>query len=333
MKYILRSIISTISYLFYFFKKREGVVVLMYHRVNDVLKPNDLVVSVERFRQHMRYLKRNCEVISMEQFLLGHQVTKSPVTSKTKVLITFDDGYRDNYLNAYPILKELGLPATIFLTTGMIGTDLKRPRYQTMPIPDMLNWGEVNEMAQNGITFGPHTVSHPHLAQLSREEQEREIGESIKVLRENLKIEDGRENIDKKSNPFSIVDLQSSIFCYPYGDYNETTLKVLKELGVKIAFTVRPGINEDRRGKIEEGGAKEDKTNPLELRRVGISEERRGKMEDGREKREGRRVKEKKIDSLELKRTGISGVDTIFDLKKKLAGSYDFLHWVMQKIS
>lgn len=294
LRFFLRTVISTFFYLLSFLRRREGIIVLIYHRVNDVLEPNDLVIPTAKFREQMEFLKKHCDVIGVEELIqaTGYRPQAEEKEQKKSlrleawglkrrplVAITFDDGYRDNYLNAYPILKELGLPATIFLTTGMIGTDQKRPRYKDMPAPDMLGWEEVHEMTQNGITFGGHTVSHPNLSQLSYEKQKKEIEESIEVL----KIEDRKWKIEKQGNPSSIVDLPSSIFCYPYGEYNEDTLKILKELGVKIAFTVKPGINTN-------------KTNPLELRR-----------------------------------TEINGLDSLFDFKKKLAGGFDVLHSWIQK--
>jgi peptidoglycan/xylan/chitin deacetylase (PgdA/CDA1 family) len=242
--------ISNFFYLLSFFKKRKGGVVLMYHRVNDTLEPSDLVVSVARFREQMEYL---ADLPRSDLDIRG----RGP-TSALKVTITFDDGYRDNYLNAYPILKELGLSATIFLTTGMIGTDKKRPRYKDMASPDMLSWDEVREMADNGITFGAHTVNHPHLSRLDYAQQKKEIQESMAAV-------------------------GTKIFCYPYGDYNSETLKILKDLGVEKAYTIKPGIND------------------------------------------------KEVNPLELRRTEISGVDSLFDFKKKLAGAFDVMHEFIQK--
>lgn len=293
MKYFARSIISTLFYLLSFLRKREGVVVLMYHRVNDALEPSDLAVPTAVFRRQMRYLKENCEVAGIEKLMEDGRWTiderrwtkderrETMDDGRKKVLITFDDGYRDNYLNAYPILKELGLPATIFLTTGMIGTDKKRPRYKNMAAPDMLSWEEVGEMAQNGITFGAHTVSHPRLSQLRYEEQKKEIQESL--CQSNL----------GKASPCPEKGYQTSIFCYPYGDYNSDTLRILKDLGVTTAFTIKPGINNERTI--------------------------------------GRGTKDEEINLLQLRRTEISGMDSMFDFKKKLAGAFDIIHTAIQK--
>jgi len=287
MKPIIRSIISTFFYLLSFLEKREGIVVLMYHRVNDALPANDLVTPVELFRSQMRYLKEHCEVMGVEKLLDDRRKEKNK-NRRLKVVITFDDGYRDNYLNAFPILKELGLPATIFLITGMIGTDQKRPRYKDMPTPDMMNWEEAREMAENGISFGPHTVTHPHLSQLNYEKQRDEIIKSIAVISPKI------APLTSFGTPFGgSLEVTSFIFCYPYGDYNADTLRILKELGVKIAFTVKPGINNEETIKRE-----------------------------SEDEREG---------FLQLRRTEISGVDTLFDFKKKLAGAFDFLHSLVQQ--
>lgn len=237
---------------------------LMYHRVNDALPANDLVVPVAKFREQMGYLASRCEVMNMNDLLESHKVAKSQGrTKKQKVVITFDDGYMDNYTNAYPVLKELGLPATVFLITGMIGTDKKRPRYQHLPSPDMLCWARVMEMAENGITFGAHTMDHPRLSELSYEAQKEEIGKSISVLSGMLE-----EPRTKSQSP-------KGIFCYPYGDYNDDTLKILRELDIEAAFTTRAGLNDETTGPFE------------------------------------------------LRRTATSGLDTIFDFKKRLAGAFD----------
>jgi peptidoglycan/xylan/chitin deacetylase (PgdA/CDA1 family) len=294
MKKILRSIISTFFYPLGLLEQREGIVVLMYHRVNDALPANELVVSVAKFREQMEYLKRNCEVVGIEKLLddrrwkMEDGRKEKAKSKKLKVVITFDDGYRDNYINAYPILKELGLPATIFLITGMIGTDQKRPRYKDLPTPDMMSWEEVREMAENGVSFGPHTVTHPHLSQLNYEKQRDEIIKSIAVISPKI------APLSSFGTPFgSSLEVTSFIFCYPYGDYNADTLRILKELGVRIAFTVKPGINNEKTIKRESD-----------------------------DEREG---------FLQLRRTEISGVDTLFDFKKKLAGAFDVLHSLVQQ--
>lgn len=200
---------------------------LNYHRVNDTLPVNELVVSTKTFEQQMAYLKEhNYKVIGLNQLL--HELsphTRASVNPRT-VLITFDDGFRDNYLNAFPVLKKYAFPAVIFLTTGMIDTDRKFKKYEAMPAPDMLNWKEIREMHNYGVEFGAHTVNHKLLTQVSLEEAKREIKDSAKLVNE-------------------FMGLRACGFCYPAGDNNETIRNLVKEAGYTCAFTVKPGINKN----------------------------------------------------------------------------------------
>jgi len=92
--------------------------IFIYHRVNDDRDPFSLdAMPVLQFRQQMEYLTRNFHIISLDQIARG---AFSGNGQKHCVAITFDDGYRDNFLFAFPVLKELGIPATIFLATGYI---------------------------------------------------------------------------------------------------------------------------------------------------------------------------------------------------------------------
>lgn len=218
-----------------------SVLVLMYHRINDQLEPGEWNVEPRRFQEQMEFLADHAQVIRAEQ-------TRETIREKAfSVLITFDDGYRDNYSQAYPVLKKLNLPALVFLITGMTGTQMARPRYSRMPLPDMLSWEEAKEMSGHGIVFGAHTVNHPHLSVLDYEEQKKEIEGSLKFMNQKL----------DEFGPSSIVPHPSEFFCYPYGEYNDDTLKILRESGVKFAFSIKPGINDAA-------------IPPLELRRVGV---------------------------------------------------------------
>lgn len=221
-----------------FFINSRGVTILMYHRVNDALTPSGLIISRRKFEEQMRYLKRFCQVVRLEDLLDAYSNKRElPRRRKPQVVITLDDGYRDNYLNAFPVLKKFGLPATIFLATGFIGKDRKIARYQHMPSPDMLSWPEVEAMRDN-VTFYPHTENHPHLPELSPVEQKEEIRKSMDDLAAHL-----------------LPGKTQKIFAYPYGQYNESTLKILQELDIKIALTTQSGLNTGR----------ED---PLRLKRV-----------------------------------------------------------------
>jgi len=157
------------------------------------------------------------------RFLRGE--VKQDKSAKTKILITFDDGYRDNYINALPTLTRHRFPAIVFLTTDYINTDNKRPRYAKVPWKrDYLNMTEIRDMIGKGIAFGAHTRTHPHLDQISSEDAKNEIIGSRDALK----------------NIFGSKDIA---FCYPYGHYNEQVKNIVRETGLSCAFSVNPGIN------------------------------------------------------------------------------------------
>ncbi|MFH1245908.1 MAG: polysaccharide deacetylase family protein [Candidatus Omnitrophota bacterium] len=201
--------------------RNRRIIVLMYHRVNDDLPAGELVMPTRLFRRQMEYLRGDFRVIGAEEML----EIKKQHKGKPRVMITFDDGYRDNYTNAFPVLKELGLTATIFLTTGYIDTNNKVDWYKTVPWErDFLNKDEIKKMADYGISFGAHTVSHPHLTRLNLQEAVREIKESKEIV--------------KRLTAQPVI-----AFSYPYGDYNQEIKEVVKASGFPLAFSVHPGQN------------------------------------------------------------------------------------------
>lgn len=206
---------------------RQGVSILMYHRVTDALPEGDWVISTQKFHREMRYVKEHCRVVSMAELVrMFSGRPRVTASRKPQVVITFDDGYRDNFLNAFPVLKDFGLPAAFFISTSWIGTDYKKPRYAQLPVPDMLQWEDVGRMRNESMTFCSHTHTHPHLPLLSYQDQKKEIESAITILYDRF-----QDAIVKEA------------FAYTYGEYNQDTLKILKELGMKVALTIEPGIN------------------------------------------------------------------------------------------
>jgi len=104
-----------------FFVKRvcRNVQILTYHRVNDDLDPFFSGISIAAFRSQMEYLASNCAVLSLEDAV--YRLRHSDVPDNA-VVVTFDDGYKDNFSNAFPILKQLSIPASIFLATDVVGS-------------------------------------------------------------------------------------------------------------------------------------------------------------------------------------------------------------------
>jgi len=203
------------------FKQGPTGRILLYHRVADVKDdPHLLSVSVRNFKDQITWLKKNFQILSLLQ--LVNQIKSHTLDSKS-VCVTFDDGYADNFYNALPILKQFHIPATIFVTSGMIGKKIPFYWDTNMNKNDQgraLNKIELIKLAKEPlIKIGSHTITHPHLTALSVMDQEKEIAES------KIKL----ENIIKKT---------IKGFSYPFGtkkDYSKETVSTVKKTGYKYA--------------------------------------------------------------------------------------------------
>ncbi|WP_312521897.1 polysaccharide deacetylase family protein [Anaerospora sp.] len=183
-----------------------GIPVLNYHQVEDNAN-NPLALSVKNFDRQMAYLAdKGYTAITADQ-LFAYLYQKGSLPPKP-VLITFDDGYADNYTNAYPIMKKYGFTAIIFLITDVVGHDSW-----------YMNWDQVKEMRQSGFQFGSHTLSHVPLAEVSPEEAKHQLVKS-------------KEGIEwRLGDPVHYL-------AYPGGSYNQQVKDAVTAAGYKAAFTV-----------------------------------------------------------------------------------------------
>lgn len=197
-----------ISLSWYFLNKRE-IPVLGYHEINNK-EHSPLALSTTEFDAQMQYLHAAGYTPITPDDLLQFLRDGKELPYKS-VLITFDDGYEDNYIDAYPILKKYGIKATIFLISHDIG------------LPGYLNWQEIHEMSQNHILFEGHTFNHPHLDKIQDDDE--------------LKKQLADSKVDLENHLGYKVDY----LAYPYGDYNAHVIEKVKEYGYLAAFTVHLG--------------------------------------------------------------------------------------------
>jgi peptidoglycan/xylan/chitin deacetylase (PgdA/CDA1 family) len=183
--------------------------ILMYHRVSAATESGvhpyfRVNTSAAVLDAQLRFLKEN-EYSALTLDEAGRLLSVPQRHDRKYVVITFDDGYRDFYTDALPLLQKYGFTATVFLPTGYIDD-----RRQTFKQADCLTWSEVRESHACGIVFGAHTVTHPQLAHLPRHEVRAEL------LRSKAHIEDH-------------LGLQVRSFSYPF-QFPETNVKFISFL-------------------------------------------------------------------------------------------------------
>ncbi|WP_051694386.1 polysaccharide deacetylase family protein [Desulfohalovibrio reitneri] len=202
---------------------RSHAVIINYHRVNDAHR-DTVSVGEEQFRRQMRILKRRCRVQDMHSFLEA----RGEKRRRTVALVTFDDGYDDNY-EAAKHLREVGLPCTFFVTTRKVGTeegfahDLKK---LGRAVPT-LSWDRVREMRKWGFGIGNHTATHPRLSTLDTDEALGEIASGMEDLRREVGANCGER-----------------WFAYPHGrpeDISDEVRRRLPEIGVECCFSAYGG--------------------------------------------------------------------------------------------
>ena len=179
------------------------VPILMYHSIGKELDLGRApyyrtVTSPAVFARHIQLLSSGTyQVVSFTQALAAMAGQFEIAQGRIPVVITFDDGLRDFYTQAFPLLQGAGMTSTVFLTTGCIDGHFPTG----LPC---LKSAEVQELARHGVEFGSHTVSHPRLVELSRGELDRELAES------KCHVED-------------VIGAPVGLFSYPYRFPQEDT--------------------------------------------------------------------------------------------------------------
>ena len=189
-----------------------GVPILYYHSVlpdAEVATPNEVTISPEKLREELMLVKElGYTTLTMSEFTAYINDNK-PIPEKS-ILITFDDGYTDNYAHAFPILKELNMKATIFMIASQVDSGY------------YMSAAQLGEMSDDGIDIESHTDNHVYLDTLSYDQQLKEL-------------KDSKEKLEK------ILGKEVTSIAYPYGNYNEDTKKAAIAAGYTFGFTTNKG--------------------------------------------------------------------------------------------
>lgn len=164
-------------------RRLRRIPILMYHGITDRLDGRgayyETSTSPAAFARHLEFLhRRGYRAVDLARSVSWLATGAAP---DRQVAITFDDGCRDFYTHAFPILNRFGFAATLFLPTGRIGTERR-----CLDGQEYLTWAEVRELHAAGIRIGSHTVSHPELTGLPAADIDRELGQSKRIIEDRL---------------------------------------------------------------------------------------------------------------------------------------------------
>jgi len=219
---------------------RNTAVIVAFHRVRDTQVPEGLTVSVAMFEEYCKFFKQHFNVVPLRDIV---DKLERGAKLNRELAITFDDGYRDNFENAAPVLEKLGLPATFFVVTQWMGTDVVPwwDEQQGVRYPWM-TWEQVRSLHQRGFELGAHTRTHADLGTVTDADAKDQIQGARRELQEFL------------SAPVEL-------FAYPYGkraNLAETNRHLVRGSGFRCCCSCFGGL-------IVPG------TDPFDLPRVPIS--------------------------------------------------------------
>jgi peptidoglycan/xylan/chitin deacetylase (PgdA/CDA1 family) len=193
---------------------------LLYHKISD--PPRDARIRggytpIRRFAKQMKRLKKQGTVFYTASEMIEYFI-ENRTFPRNGLAITFDDGWKDNYENAFPILLQLGIKATIFLVSSCIGQVSTKALSEGEFARAHLSFGEIQTMMKHDFEFGSHTLNHKLLDRIPPEQVISEVAESRKQIEDAL------------SAPCKVV-------AYPGGLYNDSVRQAAKDAGYLAAFT------------------------------------------------------------------------------------------------
>jgi peptidoglycan/xylan/chitin deacetylase (PgdA/CDA1 family) len=199
--------------------------ILMYHAVESTPRPpqyKHFYVLADEFARQMRALKR-AGYTALTFGDLAAMLRGDRPSPPHPILLTFDDGYANLWDNVHPLMRDLGMPYTVFLVSEKVGTNndwVEAERYEPTPL---LNWEQIRQMQRDGLVdFQAHTATHPHLAQMPLPEARREMTDCKATLEREL-----QKPVD--------------VLCYPYGNVDDDVAAAARDIGFTMAVTTQTG--------------------------------------------------------------------------------------------
>jgi peptidoglycan/xylan/chitin deacetylase (PgdA/CDA1 family) len=199
-------------------------VVVAFHRVSDSALPSSINCPPAVFRALCEFFKRHFSVMPLSELL---RRLHDNVPIEGALVITFDDGYRDNYEVAAPILRELALPATFFVATDFIDSDTQTFWDRKDGVrSEWMTWSDVEALSAEGFDIGGHTMNHVDLASIDEAAARHEIQGCRQKLTDRLRT-------------------TITHFAYPFGgvaNINERARRLIQESGFVCCFSCHGGV-------------------------------------------------------------------------------------------
>lgn len=193
--------------------------ILTYHRIVPIDKNTEkmnLCVSPSSFYKQISFLlDKKFKIVFLDEY---REILLTGGGIKKVAAITFDDGTVDLYNNALPVIEKLKIPVTFFISTNPIQNLPLKTKILREP-KNYLNKEQIQEIHNRGICVASHGKSHAHLAKCSIDDAKDEIQASKKILED-------------------IIGAEVKWFCYPYGNFNKDTIKIVQEAGYIGACSV-----------------------------------------------------------------------------------------------
>ena len=204
---------------------RSKMISVVFHRVNDTMPDDHLTHSSALFHQYCEFFAAHFRVVPLSEQVDACTAGKDLGGTLS---ITLDDGYRDNFEVAAPILRRLKLPATFFVVSGFIGTQTVAPwDSQFLRQPGWMDWDQLRVLISQGFDIGSHTESHIDLGTAEAE-----------TVRLDLEV--SRRNLQER------LDRPVKLFAYPFGGPNnitERSRELVRQAGFSCCLSCHGGVN------------------------------------------------------------------------------------------
>jgi peptidoglycan/xylan/chitin deacetylase (PgdA/CDA1 family) len=201
----------------------DAIPILMCHSISDAATPRfaSCALPPAQFREQMAYLHREGYTpITVSELATCLDARSSATLPARPVVLTFDDAYEDFYTDAFPVLREYGFAATLYVVTAFVNGRARWLHYERETHRPMISWGQLREIADQGIECGSHTRVHPQVDTLPRQE----AWDEIRTSKDDLEQQLGRP---------------VTTFAYPYGHFDAATRAMVAEAGYSAACAVK----------------------------------------------------------------------------------------------